>query len=409
MTHIRAQATIKLVIIAGLLLTSAMVWAKPRARELGVPFDGVTGPANAITDVAGLEVGQVTVIRDPADPQGPTSRTGVTVIHPLGKQGVDGVAAGFATINGTGEWTGTHLVQEIGGFFGPIALTGTGNVGRVHQSLLAWSAERMPPEVRETRVLPMVAETLDRPLNDIFAQPLSQDDVFGALDRATTGPVDEGNVGGGTGMIAYGFKGGIGTSSRMIDTRRGRFVVGVLIQANHGDRKELRIAGIPVGRAITDHWPEIGGIIARGPDKGKPSPTGKNSLLIVIATDAPLMPHQLERMARRAALGVGRNGSTAGSFSGEFALAFSTTTRLPLAQDQIFPASPAISDLDGELLDGLFAATVQATEEALVNQLVASDTMTGANETTVYALPIDQLRDILTRHNRMVGSQAPKP
>lgn len=387
---------ITLALCIGLMLSSSMAAAKPRARDLGVPFNGATGSYNAITDVAGVEVGHTTLIRDGKDS---TARTGVTIIHPLGKQGMDGVAAGFATINGTGEWTGTHLVEEVGGFFGPIALTGTGNVGIVHQSILSWSFLRLPVAVLETRVLPMVAETLDSHLNDVFAMPITQGDVFAALDSAASGPVAEGNVGGGTGMVAYTFKGGIGTASRVVDTARGRFTVGVLVQANHGKREDLRIAGIPVGREMTGAWPQVDGVIAAGPDKGKAAPVDKNSLLIVIATDAPLMPHQLERLARRGALGVGRNGSTASSFSGEFALVFSTTTRLPVAQDQIFPATPAISDMEGEVLDQLFAATVQATEEALVNQLVASDTMTGANGVTIFALPVDQLIQILARHN----------
>ncbi|WP_397590013.1 P1 family peptidase [Sphingorhabdus sp.] len=405
--NVNHKSGLKLALVVGLLLTSAVAFAKPRARAIGIPFDGIAGPQNTITDVSGVEVGQVSIIRDDAGPHGNTARTGVTIIHPLGKQALDGVAAGFATINGTGEWTGTHLVDEVGGFFGPIALTGTGNVGVVHQSILTWSGQRLPAEVLETRVLPMVAETLDSHLNDIFSMPLGQSDVFNALDNASSGAVAEGNVGGGTGMIAYTFKGGIGTSSRVVETSKGKFTIGVLVQANHGKREDLRIAGIPVGREVTGNWPEVGGVIAAGPDKGKPAPVDKNSLLVVIATDAPLMPHQLERLARRAALGVGRNGSTASNFSGEFALAFSTTTRLPVAQDKIFVSASAISDLDSEVLDGLFAATVQATEEALVNQLVASDTMTGANGATVYALPVDQLIRILRSHGQLVTASKP--
>ena len=262
---------------------------------------------------------------------------------------------------------------------------------------------RLPLEILETRVLPMVAETLDSHLNDVFAMPLTQGDVFSALDSAATGPVAEGNVGGGTGMVAYTFKGGIGTASRVVETSRGRFTVGVLVQANHGKREDLRIAGIPVGREMTGAWPQVGDTIAAGPEKGKPAPMDKNSLLIVIATDAPLMPHQLERLARRGALGVGRNGSTASSFSGEFALAFSTTTRLPVAQEHIFPSSLPISDMDSAVLDQLFAATVQATEEALVNQLVASETMTGANDVTIFAMPVDQMVQILSRHNVLIA------
>ena len=375
------------------LLVSTAAFAGPRARDLGVPFEGTPGALNAITDVAGVEVGHSTVISGEGPlviGKGPY-RTGVTIIHPLGKGSIDGVAAGRAVINGTGEWTGMHLVDEIGQFLGPIALTGSGNVGLVHQSLMDWSIGKVPEEALFSRVLPVVAETLDSRLNDVFGHGLTRDHVFAALDGAKGGPVAEGNVGGGTGMIAYTFKGGIGTASRVVSAGDKRYTVGVLVQANHGDRNDLRIAGVPVGKEIKGAWPEVDGVAVLGPDAGRPQ--DKNSLLIVIATDAPLMPHQLERLARRAALGVGRTGSTAGALSGEFALAFSTSHVIPLGGAPRLPAM--INDTDSGTMNALFSATVQATEEALVNQLVASETMTGANNVKVYGLPHDQLARIM--------------
>ncbi|QIG79370.1 DmpA family aminopeptidase [Stakelama tenebrarum] len=396
-TDLRAAFTLGL---AALFLAAAPAAAQERARDLGVPFDGTPGEFNAITDVPGVEVGQTTVIKGegPLDIGRGPARTGVTIIHPLGKDSVDGVAAGRAVINGTGEWTGMHLVDEIGLFFGPVALTGSGNVGLVIQSLMDWSVEHVPAPLLVTRVLPVVGETLDSRLNDVFGHPLSREDVFAALDSAASGPVAEGNVGGGTGMIAYTFKGGVGTASRIVEVGGKRYTVGVLLQANHGNRDDLRIAGIPVGREIEQNWPEINGVAAIGPNAGEPQ--DKNSLLIVIATDAPLMPHQLRRVARRAAMGVGRNGSTAGNLSGEMVLAFSTTNvSTPGGEIHI---DGMIADTDSDTMNALFAAVVQATEEALVNQLVASETMTGANGVKVYALPRDQLVEILARHNRLV-------
>lgn len=392
-------ATFVLGLCAMLLAVPAV--ANERARDLGIPFDGTPGHNNAITDVSGVEVGHTTVIRGQGAlhmGKGP-ARTGVTIIHPLGKNSMDAVAAGRAVINGTGEWTGMNLVDEAGLFLGPVALTGSGNVGLVIQSLMDWSAEHVPAELLMTRVLPVVGETLDSRLNDVFSHPLSREDVFAALDKAAGGPVAEGNVGGGTGMVAYGFKGGIGTSSRIIEANGKNYTVGVLLQANHGRRDDLRVAGIPVGREINGAWLEPNGIPAQAPEAGELQ--DKNSLLIVIATDAPLMPHQLERMARRAAMGVGRNGSTAGNLSGEMVLAFSTTSvTTPDGQTHM---AGLIADTNSATLDALFASVVQATEEALVNQLVASKTMTGINCTKVYALPKDQLVDILARHNRVVA------
>lgn len=391
------------VAVGAVFLTSAsLAVAQPRARDLGIPFEGIPGANNAITDVAGIEVGQTTLVRGEGALEigkGPV-RTGVTIIHPLGKASFDGVAAGRAVLNGTGEWTGMHLVDEVGAFFGPVALTGSGNVGMVHQSLMAWSAQHVPAAMLQTRVLPVVGETLESRLSDVFGKPMTEADVFAAVDGARSGPVAEGNVGGGTGMIAYGFKGGIGTSSRVVGKDGQRYTVGVLVQANHGRREDLRIAGVPVGAEVKGAWPEAGGKIVAGPDAGKAVPE-KNSLLVVIATDAPLMPHQLERVARRAALGIGRNGSTAGNLSGEFALAFSTSAVLSLEGAWQFRNGAPIADLDSDTMNDLFAGTVQATEEALVNQLIASETMKGANDIKVHGLPHAEVLRVLKSHNRI--------
>lgn len=374
---------------------TAQVAAKtPRARDLGVPFPGKPGPYNAITDVAGVEVGHTTLIRGSGPLQlgkGPV-RTGVTIIHPLGKKSLDAVAAGFAVINGTGEFTGTRVIEELGLLIGPIALTGTGNIPVVDQAMLDWAARPgyLPPDQQFLRVGPVIGETLDSHMNDVLGHPMTEQDVFSALDTAKGGPVAEGNVGGGTGMQAYEFKGGIGTASRVVASDGRSYTIGVLVQANNGRREDLRVAGIPIGELITTEMPEGPGT------QPATTRTDKNSLLIVIATDAPLQPHQLDRLARRAVLGVGRNGSTARNTSGEFALAFSTTNRSPINGKS--SVQEKISDLDGVLMNDLFTATVQATEEAIINQLIASKTMVGANGYKIYGLPHDRLVEILSKH-----------
>ncbi len=374
--------------------------AAERARDLGIPFQGQPGPLNAITDVPGVEVGQTTVIRGEGqlvDGKGPV-RTGVTVIFPLGRNGQSAVSAGRATFNGTGEMTGTSIIDELGQLSTPIALTGTGNLSDVHRAVTDWLARpgRLPAEARPAALLPVVGETLDLALNDVFGHPLSTADVVAALDGAKVGPVEEGNVGGGTGMVAYYFKGGIGTASRVIEESGRKFTVGVLLQANHGARKGLRIAGVPVGEEIKDLLPQLKGFDFTSSVE---PPARKNSLLIVIGTDAPLDSRQLSRLARRAMLGIGRNGSIISSFSGEFALAFSVANKLP----HFGPGGEirATSDGDSELFDKLFAGVVQAVEEALVNQLVASRTMRGIDGNVVHGLPIARRQRILKAHGRL--------
>jgi L-aminopeptidase/D-esterase-like protein len=370
--------------------TAIVAEASARARDLGVPFHGTPGAYNAITDVSGVEVGQTTLISGNGKlvvGRGPV-RTGVTVILPTGKSGNDAVAAGRAVINGTGEWTGMLFIDETGYFFGPIALTGTGNIGITHQALVDWAIRPGALQQDEwfTRLLPPVGETLDMPLSDVFGHPLSKEHVLSALNGATGGAVAEGAVGGGTGMISYDFKGGIGTSSRVVTVGGIRFTVGVLLQANHGTRRDLRIAGVPVGQEISDLMPTW------------KTPSEKSSCLVVIATDAPLLPHQLQRLARRAALGFGRNGSFGEDFSGELVLAFSTTNRFAFTQG--WKQMSIVNDANEEVLDALFEAAVDATEEALVNQLVAAKTMTGADGATVYGLPHDRLTALLKKYGR---------
>jgi L-aminopeptidase/D-esterase-like protein len=366
-------------------------------HELGIPFPRNAGEFDAITDVKGVEVGQTTLIRGDFGAPAPVVRTGVTIVHPLGKRDTDAVAAGFAVINGTGEFTGTRMIDETGLLLGPIALTGTANIPTVSQALMDWASRPgyLPKDLVFTHFLPVVGETLDARLNDIFQHSLQQADVFAALDGARSGPVAEGNVGGGTGMQAYQFKGGIGTASRVVHVAGHTYTVGVLLQANNGRRTDLRVAGIPIGEEIRDLVPERPSATHEGHDEPV-----KNSLLVLVATDAPLQVHQLRRLARRVSLGVGRDGSTAGSMSGEFALAFSTTNITPLDGKPPAPL-PVITDLDGAQLDALFEATVQATEEAVINQLVASETMVGVGGYKVYGLPHERLVQILKAHSRL--------
>lgn len=374
-----------------------------RARDLGVPFDGEPGPYNAITDVDGVLVGHTTLIHGSGAlrvGEGPV-RTGVTAILPTGRDFSRLVAAGRAVINGTGEMTGSWLIDETGAFTGPIMLTGTTSVGVVHHATARWLRDNLPPSMWVAGLIPVVAETFDMHLNDAWGFHVEPQHVYHALEQAQGGVVPEGNVGGGTGMIAYTFKGGIGTASRRIAVGDEVFTVGVLLQANHGKREDLRIAGVPVGREIPDLMPSRA-------DAG----AEKNSLVIIVATDTPLTATQLRRLARRASLGVGRGGSTGGFMSGELVLAFSTANTIEIGQQQQTLTAPTA--WNGDALNALFDAAVQATEEALVNSLVAAETMTGANDLTVFELPEARLQSVLAAYNRLaeVGnapSANPKP
>lgn len=359
--------------------------SKPRARDLGVPFDGNPGPLNAITDVKGVEVGETTLISGDGPLKvgiGPV-RTGVTAILPRGKESRDAVFAGYFSLNGNGEMTGTHWVEDSGFLDGPVMITNTHSVGIVRDAVIQWKVKRGDADMEGYWwSLPVVAETWDGYLNDINGFHVTAEDAFHALDSAQSGPVQEGNVGGGTGMICNEFKGGIGTSSRVLSTKEGGYTVGALVQCNYGEREQLRIAGIPVGREIS------------GP-KIWEQDTG--SIIVVVATDAPLIPTQLKRLARRVALGVGRDGSYSGDGSGDLFIAFSTAN--PRAIDQ--KKKRQITMLPNGELDPLFLATVQATEEAVVNAMIAAEDMKGINNHFVPALPHDKLVQVLRKYNRL--------
>jgi L-aminopeptidase/D-esterase-like protein len=361
------------------LSASAAAQSRPRARDLGVKFDGTPGPLNAVTDVKGVEVGMTTLIRGEGPlkvGEGPV-RTGVTAILPPGKASADPVMAGWFSLNGNGEMTGTTWIEEAGFLEGPIFITNTHSVGVVRDAAIAWSVKH--EKLFQPWSLPVVAETWDGGLNDINGFHVKSDHVFQALASARGGPVAEGNVGGGTGMVCYEFKCGSGTASRKVSDAAGGHTVGVFVQANHGRRSELRIAGVPVGREIP---------VSRRPGADPPE---LGSIIIVVATDAPLLPHQLQRLARRASLGLARTGATSGNGSGDIFIAFSTANAGAAGKDDV----AQVSMLSNARISALFSATVEATEEAIVNALVAAETMTGINGRRIEALPHDRLRQLI--------------
>ncbi|MFF0477736.1 P1 family peptidase [Streptomyces sp. NPDC004284] len=369
---------------------------RPRARALGIPLDGTPGPWNAITDVPGVEVGHVTLI------EGEGVRTGVTALLPRGREGVGTpCAAGWYSLNGNGEMTGTTWIEESGGFNLPIALTNTHAVGAVHAGVDQWVAESRP-RLAAQWMLPVVAETWDGYLNDINGRHVRPEHAVAALDAAASGPLEEGSVGGGTGMNCYGFKGGSGTSSRTVAYGPDTWTVGALVQANFGDRRELVVAGTPVGRSLPDDNPmeeddwfrrDLGGAPGRVPG-------GAGSVIVVLGTDAPLLPGQCKALARRAALGLARTGTSGGHFSGDIFLAFSTANAGAL--NSTFPeGEPTGEDYDNlrfvpwGRIDPFYEATVQCVEEAVLNALVANASMTGRRGHRTPALPHDRVRALL--------------
>ena len=355
---------------------------KPRARGLGVPFDGSPGPLDAITDVAGVEVGHTTLIRGDG---AAAVRTGVTAVLPRGKGSFDQVFAGWFSLNGNGEMTGTTWIEEGGLLEGPILITNTHSVGVVRDAVIAWRLRHAPPDAGGYAwSLPVVAETWDGYLNDANGFHVKESDVFAALDGAAGGRVAEGNVGGGTGMVCHEFKGGIGTASRKLDSAEpGGYTVGVLVQANYGLRRQLRIAGVPVGQEIAEPSP-------RREEEG--------SIIVVVATDAPLLPHQLKRLARRVPLGLARMGSTSGNGSGDIFIAFSTAN--PGAARS--SGTISLTMLPNERMSPLFDAVAGAVEESVCNALVAAETMTGRDGHRVVALPHDRLKEVLRKYSRLV-------
>src|SRR6266487_2725307 len=358
-----------------LLLTSpGLAQSRPRARDLGVPFDGTPAPLNAITDVAG-----------------------VTAIFPRGATNGDPVFGGWFTLNGNGEMTGTTWLEESGFLAGPVMITNTHSVGIVHDAVIDWLVRK---GFEFDWSLPIVAETWDGSLNDINGFHVTKEHAFAALDSARGGPVAEGSVGGGTGMICNQFKGGIGTASRRLPADRGGYTVGVLVQCNYGSRGRLSIAGVPIGQEIPDLLPCRDSIpgVARPGGARRCEDAERGSIIIVIATDAPLLPHQLKRIAKRASLGVGRLGGLGGNPSGDIFVAFSTANPGAARPE----ANVSVTMLPNERITPLFEATVQATEEAIVNAMVAAEAMTGSNGLRVYALPHDRLRAALRKYNRLI-------
>jgi D-aminopeptidase len=420
MSQTATASFVLLLVLAG--PTAGLGQTRPRARDLGVPFDGTPGANNAITDVAGVEVGMVTLIAGEGARvvgTGPI-RTGVTAIHPRGKNGRQGAFAAFAIGNGNGDMTGTHWVDEAGVLETPLLITNTLSVGVVRDAAVEWMVKR---DASGPFWYPVVAETSDGTLNDMKGQHVTRAHALQALDAAAGGPVPEGNVGGGTGMNCNGFKGGTGTSSRRLEAGEGGWTVGVLVQCNYGTRSELRIAGVAVGREITGYEP----CVARRLDPpqrnaaGQPiavcdRPSGgaaalredpeQGSIIVVVATDAPLTPDQLERIVKRVSLGMGRLGSIHGNGSGDIFIAFSTANRGADDGNSATAAAAApaaIARVPGNRVDPLFLATVRATEEAIVNAMVAAETMTGADYHRRYAIPHDQLRSILKAHGVLRG------
>ena len=354
---------------------------KPRARDLGIPFEGETGKYNAITDVDGITVGYSTIIK------GDSARTGVTIIHPRGKDNHDPVFAAWFPFNGNGEMTGSAWVEEGGFLEGPIGITNTHSVGVVRDTIIQWQVENNA--LFQKWSCPLVAETADGWLNDMNGFFVKPHHVREALENAESGPVKEGSVGGGTGMLCYEFNGGSGTSSRKLPEKFGGWTVGAFVQSNFGRRYQLTVAGVPVGEHLKEHtvWT----------DGGNPY-REQGSLIVALATDAPLLPHQLKRIAKRASLGMARTGSLGGNSSGDIFLAFSTANpRAAVGGEKGFADLRA---LDNEHLDPLFAASVFATEEAIINSMVAGEDMTGHKGFSVKGLPHEELREVMKRYNR---------
>jgi len=374
--------------------------AKRRARDLGLPFDGVTGKFNAITDVAGVEVGFATLIEGEGAVRvgkGPI-RTGVTAIMPRGKRNQPGpIWAGQFNLNGNGEMTGTHWINEAGYFISPVCITNTHSVGMVHHAVVGWMIDQYKSYFQDDHAwaMPVVAETYDGLTNDICGRHLKEEHVRAALASAASGLVAEGNVGGGTGMATYEFKGGTGTSSRRVKIGSEEYTVGILVQSNFGSRRDLNILGVPVGK----HWPENAVISAINTHE-----TG--SIIVIIGTDIPMLPTQLRRVAKRAAIGIGRTGTPGGNYSGDIFLAFSVANDIDWpSRHGGQPAACTLDFINDHYFDEIYRATVQAVEEAIVNALIAAESMTTVKPAgyTLEAIEPNRLVEIMGLYNRLNG------
>lgn len=364
---------------------------KPRARDIGIPFNGTPGKFNNITDVKGVEVGYSTIISGTGKNirgNGPV-RTGVTAILPRGHHN-NPVYANWYTLNGNGEMTGTTWLTESGFLEGPVMITNTNSVGVVRDAVLNWYVKRRWYKEDFWYTYPVVAETYDGFLNDIYGFHVKESNVFEALDSAKSGHIQEGNVGGGTGMMCLGFKGGTGSASRVVKIKDSSYTVGVLVQSNFGAKRNLTIAGVPVGKELKDTMNyELKAPLSYDP--------GQGSIIVIVATDAPLLPHQLKRIAARVALGVGIVGGRGENGSGDIFLAFSTANPNAFQRNEFIK----VDELPNDLINPLFDATVQAVEEAIINAMVAAETMEGINGNKAYALPHKLVIDVLKKYNRV--------
>ena len=363
----------------------AQINQQVRARDLGIPFDGIVGTFNAITDVAGVEVGFVTLTSEDHN-----INTGVTAILPCAKNN-NPVYANWYALNGNGEMTGTTWITESGFLETPILITNTNSIGVVRDALLQWFVDNNWYKEDHWYTYPVVAETYDGILNDIYGFHVTKEHTYQAMNNATCGPISEGNIGGGNGTINCGFKGGTGTSSRILNVCNQQYTIGVLVQSNMGKRENLNIAGVPIGKELKDVLP----FIVNGPSKKYTE--GDGSIIIIIATDAPLLPHQLKKLSQRAALGVGNVGGKGENGSGDIFLTFSTANKNAFNRDEI----TTVEQLPNDQLNPLFEATIQATEEAIINSMVAATTMTGYNNNIVHALPHDLLLETLSKYGRI--------
>ncbi len=385
---------LRLLIFLGILLVTFSTEAqRPRARELGIPFNGIPGPLNSITDVKGVEVGHSTIISGRGINEigkGPV-RTGVTAIFPRGKK-YSPVYANWYSLNGNGEMTGTTWITESGFLETPIMITNTNSVGVVRDAVLKWFVDvNWYGDDDWWYIYPVVAETYDGFLNDIYGFHVKEEHVWEAITNANPGKVEEGNVGGGTGMLSLGFKGGIGSSSRMITVNGQKYTLGVLVQSNFGAKKNLTIAGVPVGIELMD---TLNSVYNGAPDSRRKE--GDGSIIVVVATDAPLMPHQLKRLTQRVPIGIGNTGGRGSNGSGDIFVAFSTANEDAFSRTEV----TEVDVLSNGLITPLFEATVQATEEAIINAMVAAETMDGINGNKAYALPHDMVIQVMKKYNR---------
>ena len=375
-----------------LLIQSSVSAQKPRARDIGIPFNGITGKFNAITDVKGVEVGYSTIISGQGKNirgKGPV-RTGVTAILPRGRNN-NPVFANWYSLNGNGEMTGTTWITESGFLETPIMITNTNSVGVVRDAVLKWFVKSNWYKEDYWYTYPVVAETYDGDMNDIYGFHVKESNAYEALDSAKTGYITEGNVGGGTGMMCLGFKGGTGTSSRIVRIKDSNYTVGVLVQSNFGSKRNLTIAGVPIGKELKDTMNyEIKAPPAYRDD-------GSGSIIVVVATDAPLLPHQLKRIAARVPLGIGIVGGFGSNGSGDIFITFSTANPTAFQRQEF----TKLDEMPNDLINPLFEATVQAVEEAIINAMIAAETMEGINGNKAYGLPHNLVIDLLRKYNRI--------